>query len=124
MSTPNSYPRTTGSNEDRSVTSKAPMARQPQGFPPGYTPPPHVAKAPPPESMASDQMLRLGNSNSKKEKLKLGKKMMKMGYSLEEVIQYIERLEREKKGEKKDIAFEPPSQGPVRPFHIPKTKSV
>jgi hypothetical protein len=60
---------------------KSTPLRPTQGLPPGYTPP-QVPKSAAADGLSSDQMLRLGNSNSKKEKLKLGKKMMKMGYSL------------------------------------------
>lgn len=49
--------------------------------------------------------------------------MLKMGYTLEEVIQHIEKMEREQKSGK-ETAFVAPAQGPIRPFHIPRVKQV
>lgn len=72
--------------EDR--VSSAPTVQQQTSlpFPPGYTPP-HIAKPTAPDGYASEDMLRVGASNSKKEKLRMAKVMLKQGYSAEEVIQ-------------------------------------
>jgi hypothetical protein len=41
------------------------------------------------DALSTDQDSKLGVLNSKKEKLRIGKKMLKQGYNLEEVINYL-----------------------------------
>lgn len=65
-------------------------------FPPGYVPP-HLAKQTAPDGLTSDQHLRFQANQSKKEKLKMAKQMLKMGYSTSEVIQKLEAQERASK---------------------------
>jgi hypothetical protein len=52
----------------------------------------------------------------------MSKQMLKMGYSVDEVIQRLEEIERNQKMGKAENknAYVAPSQGPVRPFHIPR----
>jgi hypothetical protein len=49
------------------------------------------------DGLSSDQHLRFQANQSKKEKLKLAKQMLKMGYSTSEVISKLEALEKANK---------------------------
>ena len=49
-------------------------------FPPGYVPP-HLAKQTAPDGLSTDQHLRFQANQSKKEKLKLAKQLLRMGFS-------------------------------------------
>ena len=55
-------------------------------FPAGYVPP-HLAKSTAPDGLSTDQHLRFQANQTKKEKLKLAKQLLKMGFSTSEVIQ-------------------------------------
>jgi hypothetical protein len=54
-------------------------------FPPGYVPP-HLAKQTAHDGLNSDQHLRFQANQTKKEKLKMAKNLLKMGFSTAQVI--------------------------------------
>lgn len=74
-----------GADDRTSIASSTTMGKS-NLFPPGYVPP-HLAKTTAADGLTSDQHLRFQANQSKKEKLKLAKQLLKMGFSTTEVIQ-------------------------------------
>lgn len=63
-----------------STVSSSTIPPGPAPFPPGYTPP-HLVKPIAADGFAPEEHLRLTANQTKKEKLRMSKQMLKMGYS-------------------------------------------
>jgi hypothetical protein len=87
-------------------------------FPPGYVPP-HLAKQTAPDGLNSDQQLRFQANQTKKEKLKLAKQLLKMGFSTAEVIQKLEEQERSSKQGGQGRVEQTPAQNKAPPKSAP-----
>lgn len=91
--------------------------------------PPHLAKQTASDGLTSDQHLRFQSNQSKKEKLKIAKQLLKQGYSTAEVIQRLEAMEKSAKSSNAYVDPNPqPSQkalskAPSAPSVVPPAQA-